>query len=92
MTLSRQRLDFLTLQVYRALKDSPAVTVLDADRAVALVRTAIAENVRIEQELEREAEKVLAPHLERILREGADYRRMVRDGMKTLARKRGFVL
>ncbi|MDK2972870.1 MAG: hypothetical protein PWP23_2625 [Candidatus Sumerlaeota bacterium] len=92
MNVSRKHLDYLTFQIYRTLKENPRVPILNADLTVAVIRSQIVENLRIEQELEKEAEAMLKSHRREIIEQGADYRKLVREGMKTLARKKGFTL
>lgn len=92
MTLSRNRLDYMAFLVYRALKEHPNVTLRSPDAAVAIARRVLAENARQERELEKEAEAMLAGHRAEILRSQGDYRRMVQEGMRMLARKRGIPL
>ncbi|MEQ8820750.1 MAG: DUF507 family protein [Sumerlaeia bacterium] len=92
MRLSPNRMNSLSVLALRALKDSPHVDLRDADAVVAAVRRALQNNLREEDELEKQAEEMLAKHKTEILRTGGDYRRMVLEGKKTLAKKKGFVL
>ncbi|MBI5155467.1 DUF507 family protein [Candidatus Poribacteria bacterium] len=92
MRLTRNHLDYMAFLVLKALKANPGVTVLDADQVVAVIRREITGNLRAEEEIEREAIATLAPHRQRILSEGADYQKLIRDGKRALARKRGIVV
>jgi len=92
MKLSRNHVDFIAFLVYKRLKEHPRVEVLNADAVVNITRGKILENLQAEAELEREAEQLLQNHRADILQQGADYRRMVREGARTLARKRGIVI
>jgi len=92
MSISRQRLDYMAFVVYRAIKENPLIEVRKPDAVVGAVRRVVAENVRQEAELEKEAEAALRAHRSEILRSDADYRRMIRDGARILAKKKGIPL
>lgn len=92
MRLSKNHIDYVAFLVLRALKENPGVTVRDADGVVGAVRHRIVENLRAEAEIEEEAKRMLEPHKAEILRKGADYAKMLADGKKTLAKKRGIAL
>jgi hypothetical protein len=50
------------------------------------------ENLRLEEELEREAAQTLSRHRQQILSGDADYQKMLREAVRILARKRGEVI
>ena len=92
MRLSPAHVDYIAFLVYRELKDNKRVVLKNADLVAGIVRARLLENLRAEGELEKEAERLLEPHRQRILAEGGDYARMIRDGMKKLARQKGIPL
>ncbi len=58
----------------------------------AAVRQAIAEDLAVEEALDQEVERLLAPHAAKMDEEGADYRKMFTLLKQKLARERGIVL
>ena len=92
MRLPKNHVDYIAFLVYKTLKENPRIELSKPDAVVGIVRHELSENLRQEEQLLREAEELLAPHRAEILRTGADYRKMVNDGVKKLARKKGFVL
>ncbi|OGP84609.1 MAG: hypothetical protein A2Y95_12010 [Deltaproteobacteria bacterium RBG_13_65_10] len=68
---------------------SPQVSHADLEAAV---RAVITEDLAAEDVLDREVERLLAPHAERMDAEGADYRKMFNLLKQKLARERGIVL
>lgn len=92
MRLSKNHIDYMAFLVLRSLKENPGTTVRNPDGVVSAVRRRIVENLKIEQEIEEEAKRMLEPHKAEIIRKGADYPKMLADGKKTLAKKRGFVI
>lgn len=92
MRMSRLHLDYLAFLVHKALKENKHIAVNDADAVVAIVRQTITENLKAEDEIEREAVASLEAHRNQILTSGADYQKMVRETKKMIARKRGLVL
>lgn len=91
MRLSNNHIDFMAFAVLQSMKRSPLVEVKNPNMVATIVRRSLVENLRMEEEIEREAEEMLKPHRQRILQEGADYQGMLREGKKTLAKKKGFV-
>jgi len=63
-----------------------------ADAVVSVVRHRVLENLSLEQEIEEEAKAKLEPHKAQILREGADYAKMLQEGKRQIAKKRGVVI
>ncbi len=92
MRLSNNHIDYIAFLVLKALKEHKNVELLNPDAAVKAVRLRLQENLRIEEEIEREAEALLAPHKQQILQSGSDYRKMLQEGKRTLAKRKGFVL
>lgn len=92
MRLSQNQIDYIAFKIYKTLAAHPQVDVKNPDAIISAVRREIKHNLKLEQEIEKEAEAMLAPHKEKILREGADYADMLRSGIRTIAKKRGVVL
>ena len=92
MRLSRNHVDYMAFLVFKALQNHPNVTVEDPDAIVGIARHRILEDLAAEQEIEEEAKAKLEPHKAQILREGADYAKMLQEGKRQIAKKRGFVL
>lgn len=92
MRLSRNHVDYLAFLVLKSLKDNPRIELRNPDKAVGIVRQQLLENMRQEQELQREVEELLKKHRREILESDADYRRLVAEGVKKLARQKGFVI
>lgn len=92
MRLSKNHVDYMAFLVHRALRENPRVELKNPDLAVSIVRTRVLENLHVEQEIEKEAEAIVKKHRAEIMQTGADYRKLVREGMKSIARKRGFTL
>lgn len=90
--LSQNQIDYIAFSVYKMLQNHPKVDVRNADAIVSIVRQEIIANLKAEAEIEQEAEQKLAPHKAQILQEGADYHAMLRQGMQTIAKKKGIVL
>ncbi|MCB2156046.1 DUF507 family protein [bacterium] len=91
MRLSQNHVDYIAFLVHQGMRQHPNVTVKDPNAVVTTVRRLLVENLQMEAQIEREAEEMLKPHRQQILREGADYQAMLREGKKTLAKKKGFV-
>jgi hypothetical protein len=92
MRLSQNQIDYTAFLVVKAFKASPHITLHSADAVVAAVRTRLIENLRLEEELEREAAQTLSRHRQQILSGDADYQKMLREAVRILARKRGEVI
>ena len=78
--------------VLASLAKEPGVTVTSPDLVRGAVRAAVRAAEAEERAIESEAEKALRAHGGDILREGADFRRMLDDAKKILAKKKGFPL
>jgi hypothetical protein len=92
MRLSTSQIDYTAFLVLKAFKASPHITLHNPDAVVAAVRTRLIENLRLEEELEREAAQTLSRHRQQILSGDADYQKMLREAVRILARKRGEVI
>jgi hypothetical protein len=92
MRLSPNHVDYLAFLIYKAMKDSPHITINNPDAIVSTAHARIIENLKLEDELEKEALATLAKHRQQILGNDADYQKMVREAVKILARKRGAVI
>ena len=92
MRLSKNHVDYIAFLVYKGLKENPRITINKPDAVVSIVRHHLTENLRQEEEIRREAEELLSRHRQEILQNDADYRLMVSEGVKKLARRKGFVL
>ena len=92
MRLTTNHIDYMAFLVYKAMKDSPHIAVHNADAVVSTVRARIVENLKLEDELEKEALEMLSKHRQQILSGEADYQKMVREAVKILAKKRGAVV
>lgn len=92
MRLSRNHVDYMAFLVLQALRDHPQVQVLNQDLTAGIVRHEVLENLQAEEQLEREAEELLKKHRQTIYKEGADYRDMVEQGKRRLAKQRGIII
>lgn len=88
----KARVDSIVEQVIKALKASDGFEVLKEPEARAAIRNAILQSFRAEHELEQEVLETLRAHGQAIDREGADFSKLLQDGKKILARKKGIVL
>ncbi len=78
--------------VLASLAKEPGVAIVSRDTVRGAIRAAIRAAEAEEKSIEAEAERTLRAHGGAILREGADFRRMLDDAKKILAKKRGFPL
>jgi len=92
MRLSQNHIDYLAFIIYKAMKENDHITVHNPDAVVSTVRARVVENLRLEEQLEKEALELLSKHRQQILSSDADYRRMVREAVHMLAKKRGVVI
>ena len=90
--LPKERIDQLADQVASALGTFPGVQLKNAEEAKTIFRLALAENLREEHEIEQEALALLKQHGQEIYAANADFQKMLQDGKKILAKKKGFVL
>jgi hypothetical protein len=92
MRLSRNHVDYIAFLVHREMKANKRVVVKNPDLLVSIIRTELLANLQAEVELEREATEMVNAHRREVLQGGADYRRLVDEGKRVLARKRGIVI
>lgn len=88
----KERLQGLAGLFMKELEKSVGVEVRNPAMTRAIFVNTIEESLREEEELEREVLATLRKHGQQIYKENADFQRMLRDGKKILARKKGFVL
>jgi hypothetical protein len=93
MKVSEKQIEQMAAAVMAGLVEG-GFAVPRGDRAgvEAAIREVIAADLAAEADLEREVERLLAPHTDRLDAEGADYRRMFSLLKQKLARERGMVL
>ncbi len=88
----KERLTDLTMRVLTALNNAPEVELADPKGAAVSFRTALVENLRQEHELEQEVFETLKKHGQQIYEENADFYKMLQEGKRMLAKKKGFTL
>ncbi|MCC6546087.1 DUF507 family protein [Candidatus Sumerlaeota bacterium] len=88
----RERIDRLAVMVEAALKQSAAVTLKKPAEGRAIFSNALAENLRIEHDIEQETLATLQKHGQAIYQQNADFQALLNQGKKVIAKKRGFVL
>jgi hypothetical protein len=93
MKLSEKQIERMAAAVIHGLMEG-GFAVPKGDRAgvEGAVREVIAADLQAEEDLDREVERLLAPHTGRLDAEGADYRKMFALLKQKLARERGIVL
>ncbi|MDX2175766.1 MAG: DUF507 family protein [Candidatus Sumerlaeia bacterium] len=82
----------LAQAVVDALASDPAVQVANTEQVRAVVRAVLRKNIAEEMAIEAEAERALRQHGAEILREGADFQRMLADAKAVIAKRKGFAL
>ncbi len=93
MKVSEKQIERMAAAVIQGLVEGGfAVPKGDRAEVEAAVREVIAADLRAEEDLDREVERLLAPHADRLDAEGADYRKMFALLKQKLARERGIVL
>lgn len=88
----KARIESLVNQVLQELQKHPNFDVADPNTVRAAVRGALTDSLRAEWELEQEVLETLQKHGQIIYKENADFHKMLQDGKKMLARKKGFTL
>ncbi len=88
----KEQIDSIARRVLDALKEAPGVEVVNDAEVLAAVRTVLLENLKAEHALEEEVLEMLKQHGQKIYEENADFQRMLIDGKKILAKKKGFTL
>jgi hypothetical protein len=91
--LRQEEIDYVAWRILRALKEDEVVDIIGEDEPVAdRLRHALAENLSIEDQLNREVDDILRNHQKEIQRDSVDYRRMFQMVKTKLARERNLVL
>ncbi len=93
MRLRQEEIDFTVWSIVRKLKESGEVVFLGSDEELLdQLRQALIRELVVEDELNREVDKILQDHQNEIQRESVDYRRMFQLIKNKLAKERGLVL
>ena len=93
MRLRQEEIDYIAWKILRSLKEAEVIDVIGEDDPVAdRLRHALAENLSIEDQLNREVDDILRNHLKEIQRDSVDYRRMFQMVKTKLARERNLVI
>jgi hypothetical protein len=90
--ISRERLDSIAQRVLEALQKTPGATVLNPEGVKSVVRAMIVNNLAEEDALEKEVIEMLRAHGQKIFEANADFQKMIMEGKKVLAKKKGFTL
>jgi hypothetical protein len=91
--LRQEEIDFIAWKILRGLKDDDVIDIIGEDEPVVeRLRHALAENLSIEDHLNREVDDILRNHLKEIQRDSVDYRRMFQMVKTKLARERNLVI
>ena len=88
----KERIATIANRFREQLLHSSSVKAIDADRAAGLLRARMEENIVREKEIEAEAMTVLRKHGQAIYQEGADFQKLLSEGKKVIAKKKGFTL
>ncbi len=88
----KERIQGLSNLFMQELEKARGVEITDANKARAVFVNTILESLREEEQLEKEVEETLRRHGQKIYEKGADFQKMLHDGKRILAKKRGFVL
>ncbi len=88
----KERIQGLANLFVQELEKGRGVEIKDAGKVRAIFVNTILENLRQEEELEKEVAGTLRKHGQQIYEKGADFQKMLQDGKRILAKKRGFVL
>lgn len=86
------RIDALATHVAAEIARAPGLTVKNPDKVRGIFRNQLAENLREGHAIEEEAMTMLRSHGQEIFAANADFPKMLADGIKILAKKKGFVL
>jgi hypothetical protein len=88
----KEHLDFLAKELIAELKKNPAIELKKPEEAAAILRTVLAEDLAAEHALEEEALAMLREHGQAINSANANFSKMLQEGKKILAKKKGFTL
>jgi hypothetical protein len=93
MRLSPKKIESLSKAICRSLEANPDLEFAEsADKVQVLIRRVIAEDMRLEEEIEEEARKLLEQHKGEIDRKGASYDALLRKAKAKIAQERKVVL
>ena len=93
MRLRQEEIDYIAWKILRSLKEDEVIDIIGEDDPVAdRLRSALTENLSIEDQLNREVDDILRNHLKEIQRDSVDYRRMFQMVKTKLARERNLVI
>ena len=93
MRLRQEEIDYTVWSIVRKLKESGKVVFLGSDEELLeQLRQALVKELVVEDELNREVDKILQDHQNEIQRESVDYRRMFQLIKNKLVRERNLVL
>lgn len=92
MRLTPAKVDDLVRQIMESLKHAEGVTVVNENRAAAIVRDVILEDLKREDALEDEARAVLRKHANQIHGDNLDYNLLFQRTKKQLAKEKGIIL
>jgi hypothetical protein len=92
LLLSRDYVTFMSREVVRRLVGTQMIEVSDAGALAEKVRTAIAEELSIEDRLNEEVREILSQWAEEMRRRGASYQEMYKKVKGQLARERKLIL
>jgi len=91
--LRQEEIDYTVWSIVRKLKESGKVVFLGSDEELLeQLRQALVKELVVEDELNREVDKILQDHQNEIQRESVDYRRMFQLIKNKLAKERGLIL
>ncbi len=88
----KERIDAIAERVVQELSQAHGIEVVNPGEVRAIVRGTLTDNLREEHDLEQEVMETLHRHGQQIYEENADFQRMLHDGKKILAKKKGFTL
>jgi len=93
MRLRPEKIEHLANLVFESLAQNPELTLHESrDHIVGLVRRVITDDLRMEDEIEEEARRVLESHRGEIDRTGASFEKLVLKAKQKLAQERKMVL
>lgn len=88
----KERIDTLAVQAIANMEANPRIQVKNPAEARALFRLRLTADLEEEHAIEEEVFRMLQEHGQKIYAENADFQRMLQDGKKIVAKKKGFTL
>jgi hypothetical protein len=88
----KERIDLVAARILAGLKKDIKIELVNPNVALAIIRRTLTDNLKEEFELEQEVQETLSQHGQEIYEQGADFQKMLLEGKKMLARKKGFTL